>query len=475
MLVVIWARVFLQRILMLGRIKSESSPSFQEWLLLLGLLQKNISALIFIFLLLVKQLLVPIFYPSRVGQMAAVAPQVLGRAHSTLGMLQTITAGTFSVTFGGVTHNMTGVSFAQDASFAAVAARLQTAVQAYTAGGAIFTMATVTYDPIFDRFVLTGGATGDVTVSIASGTTNDVAGPIGWINPAVISNGSDTQEVAEVLTASVQTSNNFGSFSFIAPLTQGQVVEAATWNNAQNVLFQFHYGVLPADASTFSTALVNFAGTGLTLRSPTVMNEFPEMIPMAALGATDYTRPNSTINYMYIQANVTPTVTTDADANIYDNIRVNYYGNTQTAGRLLNFYQRGLLMGQAQDPRDMNTYANEQWLKDAMTVNIMSLLVNVKVSANEQGRGQALAVIRPIITMALSNGTISPGKQLTSVQRVFVRQLTNDEQAYQQVQTLGYWLNATIAQVNSEFQVRYVLAYAKDDVVRKVEGTHVLI
>ena len=71
------------------------------------------------------------------------------------------------------------------------------------------------------------------------------------------------------------------------------------------------------------------------------------------------------------------------------------------------------------------------------------------------------------------------GRTLTAQQRVFVGEQTGDPNAFQQVQTSGYWLDATIQQrtVNNvvEFEIDYTLVYSKDDVVRRVQGSHIII
>ena len=108
----------------------------------------------------------------------------------------------------------------------------------------------------------------------------------------------------------------------------------------------------------------------------------------------------------------------------------------------------------------------------------MSLLLNVKVSANPEGRAQALGVIRPVVDEALLNGTISVGRPLNSTQQTFIGTITNDPLAYQQVQTSGYWLDATVKDdpMNvGQFIIDYILIYTKDDVVRRVDGSHILI
>ena len=119
--------------------------------------------------------------------------------------------------------------------------------------------------------------------------------------------------------------------------------------------------------------------------------------------ATDYTKPNSVQNYMFQIFNLTPSVTTDADADLYDSLRINYYGQTQTAGNLIQFYQRGVMMGLPVDPSDQNVYANEQWFKDACSATIMQNSAALSaVGANSSGRSQLLAVLQSAIDQAPS-------------------------------------------------------------------------
>ena len=102
--------------------------------------------------------------------------------------------------------------------------------------------------------------------------------------------------------------------------------------------------VLRADASTWGAALAGYQGTGVTL-SP-IAGEYPEMFPMVQLAATSYDRRGAVSTYMFKSiGGLTATVTTDTESDALDALRVNYYGNTQTAGQVLSFYQRGVLMG----------------------------------------------------------------------------------------------------------------------------------
>jgi len=157
---------------------------------------------------------------------------------------------------------------------------------------------------------------------------------------------------------------------------------------------------------------------------------------------------------------------------------VNYYGVTQQAGQLVSFFQRGKLQGTAQDPAAMNVFANEIWLKDAAGVAILNKQLNLpRISANKRGRALIINTLQNgPVEQALLNGTISPGKELTDDQKEVINTLTNDELAWQQVETVGYWIDAEIVNTGpGEFAADYLLVYSKDDVINKVNGRHALI
>lgn len=412
---------------------------------------------------------------------AATAPLIYGKsATRALSTFTSITDGSISLTMGAFVFVVSGMDFSGAASLAAVATILQTAIRAKTGGGSLWTAATVSYDATRKSFNLTGGATGAAVISVAAGNVGtNVAGTIGWLDGAIFSNGSPIVSITDTLAASADLSNNFGSFLFIPALTIDQVTEAATWNGTQNVLYQYMVPVIAANAVSYNAALVNLPGVAITL-SP-LATEYPEMVPMMILAATDYTRRNSTQNYEFQIFNLTPSVNTTSDSDFYDNLRINYYGQTQTAGQFIQFYQQGVLMGLPASPSDQNVYANEQWLKDAAGAQVMELLLDLaKVSANTQGRSQLLAILHNVINLALFNGVISVGKLLDAQDKLFITNETGDEDAWRQVQNIGYWLDCVITKVVAEngtasYVAVYALIYSKDDVIRKVEGTHTLI
>lgn len=410
----------------------------------------------------------------------AAAPRIYGsRVSATLTDMQAITTGTLTITAGGSTANLTGVDLSAAASFADVATAMQTEIRA--AAGAQFAAAIVVYDAGAGAFLFTGSVAEEAPISVTvTGTASDLALVLGWGPSAVFSPGVDAATLTEALEASAGGSSNFGSFLFVPTLTNTQVLEVAAWNAARNVEYLYCARVDDTNRAALGAALIGSRGTALTY-APTT-GQYDEMIPMIVLAATDYTRRNSVQNYMFQRFDgLTAKVSTDALASDLDALRINYYGVTQTAGQLVAFYQRGVLGGGATDPVDQNAYANEMWLKDAARANILSLLLAVgRVPANASGVARILAVLQDVIDRALTNGVISVDKALSATQRVYITEATGDDLAWLQVQGTGYWVNAdmqpyTTEDARTEWKCVYTLIYAKDDAVRKVEGTHTLI
>lgn len=411
----------------------------------------------------------------------AVAARIYGdKSAKVLSTFTAIANGAFTINIGAGQAILTGINLTGAASLAAVAALIQTAIR--TGTGVQFTAATVTYNATRGSFDVVSGQTGAAVISVtAPGSGTNLLGPLGWSGTgAIFSDGSAAETVTETLTESAGASNNFGSFMF-SDLTMSieEIEEAAAWNATQNVLYMYMVPVSDANASSYYTALSGYAGTAVTLSE--VADEFPEMIPMIILAATNYSARNSVQNYMYQVFNVAPSVTDTIDANALDVLRVNYYGRTQTAGQLLDFYQRGVLMGSQTAPVDMNVYANEQWLKDAAGASVMELLLALsRISANTKGRIQLMSQIQDVVDEALFNGTISVGKELSNTQKVYISELTGDNEAWRQIQTIGYWLDCVMESYvtqddRTEYKAVYTLVYSKDDTIRKVEGSHVLI
>lgn len=404
------------------------------------------------------------------------APAVFGGTHASLNDLTAISSGSVQITFGGTTQDVTGVNLSGSVSFAAVATALQTAIRLET--GAQFANATVTYDASRQSFVLTGAVVEDAAVLVADGT---LAQALGWVGPtAILSPGVDAQSPLEAFQAAEQASDSFGSASFGPTLTADEHKAVAQYVAGENVKYQYYVSVTPGTYTAIAAALTGIASTGLILNG--TAGEYKEAIPAAIMAATNYDRRGSAINYMYRQVGgFTADVKTDALANVYDAARVNYYGQTASAGQNISFFQRGFLLGGATAPTDMSVHANEQWLKAYLTAQLLNLQLSLsKIPANNEGRSYILAQLADAINRAKINGTIIVDKVLTVAQQIAIAQITGDPDAWRDVQSKGFWADVVIVQKVpvsgvTEYEAQYTLVYSKGDVVRKITGSHNLI
>ena len=400
-----------------------------------------------------------------------------------VGTIAAVANGAASVTLQGITAALSGVDFAGAVSYANVATILQTAIRAANAAPA-FASATVTYNATRGGLDLLAGDEGAGVTAWAAPVSGTDLGVLLKLNAGTrfsISDGSVGQTPADSVSTSTQADNNFASFLFIDALSLDDEEAIGEWLAAQNFMYLYaarYTSIALAEAAY--AQLGTYPGIAATL-SP-VAGEYPDMLPMALLAATDFERRAANKNYMFqTAAGITPGVTSNADADSLDAVRVNYYGRTQTAGQLIDFYQRGSLFGGAQDASAINVYVNEIWLKDRVSGLLMELLLNLEaLPANNTGRGYILAQIQMAIDEALRNGVISVGKALTSTQKLYVTEQTGDTLAWLQVQNVGYWINCTIrtevtGSGETEYIGDYLLIYSKGDAIRRIDGSHILI
>lgn len=418
----------------------------------------------------------------------AIAPIVLGaKLAKTLTQLQAVTAGTIAIstptTPAGVL--LVGINFSAAASLAAVATALQTVIRSST--DAELATAVVAYDATNQRFSVTGGALGAGSmyfVSAGVGNT-DVAGLLSLYKSsgALLTAGSAAQTTDSAIAAMNGVSTNYGSILFMdrSVISVADHLLAANYNATNNNMFMYCWPVLAADAAAVNAAAIGVPGVAATLYDSAAVYEYDEMVPMIQLAATDYSRRNGVSNYMFKSFNLTAKVSTDQMSAAYDAQRINYYGQTQINGQQRSFYQTAVLFGGVNSPLDQSVYANEQWLKDDVTVGFFNALLSLpEISTDAEGRGICRGIVQTSINAGLLNGVISVGKQLTNLQQAFITQQTGDPTAWRRVQNAGYWYDVTITQsvdVNSvtRYTATYLLIYSKDDAVHNVQGTHALI
>lgn len=407
--------------------------------------------------------------------------QVYGIKTATLDDLKLYTSADLDVTLGGSTFNASGIDFSTATTFADVANDLQVAIAALDASLA---STTVVFDSASGGFNLDTNGTADGAISFASSTSGFLT-DIGWDSRAVFSEGISAQSITNVLDITEQISNDFLSISFIPDFditTDTNDVEVSTWVSSKNFKYLYCARSTKANSQAYFDDLGGFGGTSVTLFDSDLTEEYPWLQPAAESAAIDPAKPSSFPNYMFAPNSLlTAIVTSESEANTFDAIRMNYMGRTQEAGTELTWYQRGVLMGGSTDALTMSVYVGEAWLKADLTAEFLNMF-NALPSITPDASGKAIitSYLDASVARALNNGVILVGKTLTTTQKAYITQVTGDDNAFQNVQTDGYWYSVSFRQEVSgggvtEFIADYTLVYAKADKIRKVTGTHVLI
>lgn len=410
----------------------------------------------------------------------------------TLSTFTAFTGAILTINYNSTAYVTPAINLSTATDLTNVAALLEAAINThFNSGGSnpvpALADANISFNGNTQQFIIEAAPStaGSGTLTVTNtGNATDPAVALGWATVGTVNvpgQGADTPVSA--VTRSVGISNNFGSFLFAGPdLSQAEVVDVATWNHAQNNMYMYLFSTGFANIGNYYTVLKGLSGVGMMIRNTNLANDFIDQSPAEILAATNYNTPNATQNYMYYQfpsRNIT--VTDDPTADTADANRANYIGVTQSAGQQLAFFQRGVLMGGSQAAVDMNTYANEMWMKSAITAQLFSMFLNLgRVPANEDGAATIQAMIQVPVDNAKVNGTISIGKTLTEIQKQYITQITGDNTAWRQVQTIGYWLivgfdTETTSDGRTEYFATYTLIYSKDDAVRRVDGRDIMI
>ena len=398
---------------------------------------------------------------ARYNEGVATDATLIGAKSPSLTALQAITAGTLNITVGTTLVELTNINLSSAVALADIATILETAFD-----GAVDD---VQYDSVNSCFAIYSSS----GLSYATGTVAEVMGLVE--GEAILSEPSAAKTALETVSESAELSNNFYSFCFLPSLTTADITAIAQWTDSQNVKYMYSVAVNESNYSAIQTAVKDFDGVALTLD---LYNEHAEFMPMSAFAAVDYRKPNSTMDVFYKQfKGVTPSVTTNAKRFVYDPLRINYYGTTQQAGQAVSFYQDGVLQGTIPS---MTVYANEAWLKDAFVTDVLNLRMGLdSLPANKTGVSLVLSALMETVNLALSNGVVLAGKELTATQKAYITTITGDEDGWIAVQNSGYRLSAEVEQYEeygiTKYKISFLFVYSKGDTINYVDGRDILI
>jgi len=388
-----------------------------------------------------------------------------------------INDGAFKLTLGTDTLDVTGLDFTLAVSLADVADIVETAIQAASALP-VWAGAAVLFGTDFE---LLGGIAGAAPVNVQSPDSGtDITALLGWTANAVYSYGAAALSLTDYLTQLTDVNDQFGSLAFTFEPTTDDNITAAEYF-AQNA---YRFAVLTertaaTDVTTYTTALSGDEGknAAFTLRDVNLTTEYPWLLPAAEVAAINYDQSNSVTNFMFKYNGSTPLVTSDSDANYYDNLRINYVGQTQKNGATINFYQRGYAIGTDDGSIiDLGVAYNEIWLNKSLSAALGNVLLdNPSVPAQQRGIAIVTAALQGVIDQALTNGVISVGNIFSNAKKFQIASLTGVPDGWITVQTEGYYLKVYITEPSPEvFNINYLLVYGKNNSVRKIEGSDII-
>lgn len=204
-------------------------------------------------------------------------------------------------------------------------------------------------------------------------------------------------------------------------------------------------------------------------------------MPMAIFAATDYVEGTVT-NHMFKQfPGEMPTVKDDATFDAFNANQINFYGQSQTNGQTLNFYQRGFNTNKVESA----IYCNEVWLKSACEAELTGVFMNnERVPANDDGVAEVVSAVFNVCGTAVGNGMFMV-KQMRDVEARKLRKFLANigaptdtaEAIVSDVERVGYAVYGyyTYDEAKGEYYIHYFIFYGTADSVRYIKGDDILI
>jgi hypothetical protein len=356
-----------------------------------------------------------------------------------LALLQAVTAGTLNLNFNGVSTAVTGINLAGKASFLAMAATIQTAIQA-VAG---FSGALVTFDTTTNAFTITFPYTGANTVSYITNSASLGADQLAQkmkitlSTGAILSQGLAAQTPAQIMTSIINLSQNWFTvicnFDVNSDPNYAIVLGITAWNASQTQPFlPLFYDTIGGTTSPITaplkTVLIN-AGYGQNTVTPWTLNtnikEFiinPTTIGLIfgvagtlASNNFDATNGNGIIQLnSTIYPGITPIITNQSDLDLLLNTyNSNSYINLNTRANNFQWFQTGVIGG---NYNFADIYLGYTWIRDQCQYNIANLMQSVN-SIPYNRLSIVNAVLEPIFTLGLQNGTVQNNIQLSDSEK----------------------------------------------------------
>ncbi len=342
----------------------------------------------------------------------------LSAANTPISAWTSITNGSFTVSINASAQAITSLDFHLQTTLNGVASVIQTALRAIGSGG--FTLATCTYDSVYNRFIITSGTTGtSSTVSFLTtgGGGTDIAGKLGGLSTssgAYVANGI----VSETYLAAVTTlDTNYGGqwYELITLGAADSDIEAiAPYIEAAGIALHYYFvntqevGVITVGDTTNVAYVLKQTGYNHTAVQYSSQSLYAAGSLGARIATVNWSGQNTTLTLMFkTEPGITPeTLTTTQLTNLLGNncnVYVNY--NNVQAGGVTPITQPGVATS--------GIYIDSIVGIDVLAATIQSNLFNVmvgspKVPQTDAGQG----VLANSISGSLKGFATNPGNGL---------------------------------------------------------------
>lgn len=354
----------------------------------------------------------------------ATAPYIRGSKllSTDISNFTSITAGTLTVQFGGVSKTATSIDTSSCTNFVQVAQVIETALRVQ------ISTATCTFSSITNSFTISNGVVDTTVQTITDSGSVAVAMKITTANSGsvTLSQGTPAMTPVEVMDNIIQQTTNFisftNNFAIDADPTFAVIKEFATWVGQQNNKFIFMSWSLDADLGVLpqvnTTVAYNLANNGYGTISPTGQITFNVPISLSysnidyvcgqiGTGASiRYENLNSVISFANkTYAGITPLATTQTQYDALSLNGCNFYGKFATRGNQYIWSENGSVGGVF---LWLDNIYNQAWLEDAVQVAEANLLSSIgKLSFNDLSLLQS--VIISTMAQGINNGVIQKG------------------------------------------------------------------
>lgn len=318
---------------------------------------------------------------------------------------QAVTTGAFDIHIDGTLHTVNHLDFSGAANLNAVAAIIQTGLQAVAAGATVVFTGT--------RFIISSGTTGSASSVGYSSAHVDLLPYIGHMigsdatDLGVLSAGVDVETITDSLNALQAVDASWYGFGFTKEITDDDIEEASAWANARVKIF----GYSTSDSNVQDGGADNdIASTlkGLMARRTFGVweqgNPYAHFSAFARAFAVDFTQQNSTLTLKFkVLPGISPTQITDSQQAALVAKNINYYTYFGDSAMLAE--------GVMADGTFFDEVHGLDWLQNTIETNVFGYLYTTptKIAQTDAGVSRLVLEVEKALEAGVNNGLLAPG------------------------------------------------------------------